>query len=363
MVIKERKAMWPDNRTQNLFGIELPIIQAPMAGVAFSDMVIGVSEAGGLGSLACALLTPEQIVQEVNTIRQQTSRPINLNFFCHQPPKTDVEREGVWRGVLEHYFTELGLDPAAIPSSSGRAAFDSATCDLVVELRPNVVSFHFGLPEKTLVARVKATGAKILSSATTVEEARWLEAQGCDAIIAQGVEAGGHRGMFLTDDISTQTETLSLVPQVVDAVKLPVIAAGGIADAQGIAAAFALGAAAVQIGTAYLLSPEARISVLYRQALKNKKNQTALTNVFTGRPARAIVNRMVREIGPISKLAPGFPLAGRFSTLLRVATETKGVTDFTPMWSGQSAYLARELPAKEITQQLASETLARLNSR
>ena len=311
--------MLPDNRIQNLFGIELPIIQAPMAGVAFSEMVIGVSEAGGLGSLACALLTPDQIIEEVKVIRQQTARPINLNFFCHEPPKADAEREAAWQRVLQPYFVELGLDPTALPAVPARAAFDSAMCDLVAELRPEVVSFHFGLPEKSLVTRVKATGAKILSSATTVEEARWLEAEGCDAIVAQGIEAGGHRGMFLTDDISTQVGTFSLVPQVADSVKVPVIAAGGIADARGIAAAFALGAAAVQIGTAYLLCPEARIGPLYREALRNHGNQTAVTNVFTGRAARAISNRMVREIGPMSKLAPDFPLAGRFSAPLRAA--------------------------------------------
>jgi len=355
--------MWPDKRIQNLFGIELPIIQAPMAGVAFFEMAVGVSEAGGLGSLACALLTPEQIVQEIKTIRQQTLRPINLNFFCHQQPKADDEREAAWRHILEPYFIELGLDPAALPSVPGRAAFDSAMCDLLTELRPNVVSFHFGLPEKTLVARVKATGAKILSTATTVEEARWLESEGCDAFIAQGSEAGGHRGMFLTDDISTQIGTLSLVPQVVDSVKVPVIAAGGIADARGIAAAFTLGAAGVQVGTAYLLSPEARMNTLYREALRNEENQTVLTNVFTGRPARAIANRMIRETGPMSKLAPDFPLAGRFSAPLRAASEAKGSADFTPMWSGQSARLARALPAREITERLASETLTRLSSR
>jgi len=352
--------MWPDNRIQNLFGIELPIIQAPMADVAFSEMVIGVSEAGGLGSLACALLTTDQIIDEVKIIRQQTSRPINLNFFCHHPPKVDAEREAAWRSVLEHYFIELGLDSTAVPSVGGRPAFDSAMCDLIAELRPEVVSFQFGLPEKSLVARVKATGAKILSSATTIEEARWLEAEGCDAIVAQGIEAGGHRGMFLTDDISTQIGILSLVPQVVDSVKVPVIAAGGIADARGVAAAFALGAAAVQIGTAYLLCPEARIGQLYREALRNQGNQTAVTNVFTGRAARAISNRMVREIGAMSKLAPDFPLAGRFSAPLRAASEAKELTDFTPMWSGQSARLARELSAKELTQRLAEGTIAKL---
>lgn len=354
--------MWPDDRIQSLFGIELPIIQAPMAGVAFADMAIGVSEAGGLGSLACALLTTDQITEEVKIIRQQTSRPINLNFFCHQPPQADAEREAAWRRVLESYFVELGLDLTSVPSVSGRGGFDSAMCDLVAELKANVISFHFGLPEKKLLARVKATGVKILSSATTVEEARWLEAEGCDAIVAQGFEAGGHRGMFLTEDISTQIGTLSLVPQVVDSVKVPVIAAGGIADGRGIAAAFALGAAAAQLGTAYLLSPEARISPLYRQGLRNQGDPTVLTNVFTGRPARAIATRMVRETGPMSKLVPDFPRAAAFSAPLRVASEAKGATDFTPVWSGQSVRLvARELPAKEITQQLAAEALARLS--
>jgi nitronate monooxygenase len=353
-------AIWPDNRIQNLFGIELPIIQAPMAGVAFSEMVIGVSQAGGLGSLACALLTADQIMEEVKVIRQQTAWPTNLNFFCHEPPKVDGERGAAWQRALQPYFIELGLDPTALPSVPARANFDSTTCDLVAELRPNVVSFQFGLPEKSLVARVKATGAKILSTATTVEEAQWLEAEGCDAIVAQGIEAGGHRGMFLTDDISTQIGTLSLVPQVVDAVRVPVIAAGGIADARGIAAAFALGAAAVQIGTAYLLCPEAKIGPLYREVLRNDGNQTAVTNVFTGRAARAVSNRMVREIGPMSKLAPDFPLAGGFSAPLRAASEAKGATDFTPMWSGQSAPLKRELSAKELTQRFAEETVAKL---
>ena len=354
--------MWPDYRIQSLFDIELPIVQAPMAGVAFSDMAIGVSEAGGLGSLGCALLTTDQITEEVKIIRQQTSRPINLNFFCHQPPEADAKREAAWRRVVEPYFFELGLDPTSVPSGSARGGFDSAMCDLVAELKPNVVSFHFGLPDMKLLDRIRVTGAKILSSATTVEEARWLEAEGCDAIVAQGFEAGGHRGMFLTDDISTQIGTLSLVPQVVDSVKVPVIAAGGIADARGIAAAFTLGAAGVQLGTVYLLSPEARISPLYRQGLRNEENQTVLTNVFTGRPARAIATRMVRETGPMSKLVPDFPLATGFSAPLRVVSEAKGADDFTPIWSGQSVRLARELPAKEITQRLAAETLARLSS-
>src|SRR5580698_7455701 len=268
---------WHDRRVLDLLGIDRPIVLAPMAGAALSELAIAVAEAGGLGSLACAMLNPGQIRAQLSIIRQRTSRPINLNFFCHQPPEPDPAREKAWRERLAGYYVELGLDPEAPAPSSTRMPFDAAMCDVVVELKPEVVSFHFGLPDRKLLARVRHTGAKILSSATTVDEARWLEQEGCDAIIAQGYEAGGHRGMFLTQDISTQVGTMALVPQVVDAVKVPVIAAGGIADARGIVAALALGASAVQIGTAYLHCPEAQISPLYRQALKGTRdNETAI---------------------------------------------------------------------------------------
>jgi nitronate monooxygenase len=353
--------MWPDNRILDLFGIEVPIIQAPMAGSAFSDMVVAVSQAGGLGSLACALFSVEQTRKELEVIRRKTSRPINANFFCHQPPRDDRAREKSWRQRLDAYFAELGLDSNTPFPNVNRAPFDDKMCDLVMEFHPEVVSFHFGLPDKKLLLRVRATGAKILSSATTVVEARWLEEEGCDAIVAQGYEAGGHRGMFLTQDVSTQVGTMALVPQLADAVKVPVIAAGGIADARGIAAAFALGASAVQIGTAYLHCPEAQISPIYRQALKNAKDhETAITNVFTGRPARGIVNRLVREVGPMSDVAPEFPLAAAALAPLRAKSESAGSTDFTPLWSGQAARLNRELPATELTKQLAAETLERL---
>jgi nitronate monooxygenase len=352
---------WPDHRALDLLGIQVPIIQAPMAGANQSDMAVAVSQAGGLGSLPCATLSADQLRAELETIRRQTSCPINVNFFCHQPPEINPERELAWRKRLASYYTELGLDPKMPLKSSSRTPFDSAMCDVVEQYRPEVVSFHFGLPEKRLLTRVKATGAKILSSATTVDEARWLENEGCDAIIAQGYEAGGHRAMFLSEDISTQVGTMALVPQVADAVKLPVIAAGGIADARGIAAAFALGASAVQIGTAYLLCPEAKIGPVYRRALKNvKDNQTALTNVFSGRPARGIVNRIVREVGPMSDLAPQFPLAASAIAPLRASSEAAGSDDLAQMWSGQAAHLSRELPAGELTRRLAAETIERL---
>jgi nitronate monooxygenase len=352
-----------DVRLRELLGITLPIIQAPMAGAAFADMVVAVSEVGGLGSLACALLTPAQMREEISLIRKQTLQSVNLNFFCHQSPSSQAEAEARWKRRLEIYYQELAVDPLEATPSPDRAPFDATACEVIEEFSPEVVSFHFGLPEKALVDRVKATGAKILSSATTVAEACWLEERGCDAIIAQGFEAGGHRGMFLDKDVSTQVGTMALVPQIADAVNVPVIAAGGIADARGIVAAFALGASAVQLGTAYLFCPEARISPLHRQMLRcSREDQTALTNVFTGRPARSIVNRLMREVGPISAEAPDFPLAARAVMPLRRQSEAKGSGDFIPLWSGQAARLCPELPAGELTRKLAADARERLGS-
>jgi nitronate monooxygenase len=303
----------------------------------------------------------EQARRELETIRRKTSRPINVNFFCHQQARADPAREMNWRRRLEAYYVQMGLNDNTVVLNSNRSPFDDTMCDLVLEFHPEVVSFHFGLPDRTPLARVRRTGAKIISSATSVDEARWLEDQGCDAIVAQGYEAGGHRGMFLTQDVSTQVGTMALVPQVVDAVRVPVIAAGGIADARGILAAFALGAAAVQIGTAYLYCPEAQISPLYRQAVQDTKdNETAITNVFTGRPARGIVNRLVREVGPMSDVAPEFSLAAAAVAPLRAKSEVAGSADFTQLWSGQAARLSRKLPAEELTKQLAAETLEKL---
>jgi nitronate monooxygenase len=362
--------MWPDRRILDLFHIDLPIIQAPMAGPCFADMVIAVAEAGGLGSLPTATMTPDQSRAELQKIRRATTRPINLNFFCHAAPAVDPARAAAWRARLEPYYRELGIDPAAPIPAATRAPFDDALCRLVEDEKPEIVSFHFGLPEPALLARVRAAGAVVVSSATSVDEAVWLEAHGCDAIIAQGAEAGGHRGIFLPlggdplVECATQAGTMALVPQVVDAVKLPVIAAGGIADARGIVAAFALGAAAVQLGTAYLFCPEARVSAPHRAALRRARdNATALTNIFTGRPARGLVNRAMRELGPISAEAPAFPLAGNALAPLKARAEAQGSGDFGSLWSGQAARLGRELPAGELTRALAAETLARLAPR
>jgi nitronate monooxygenase len=355
--------MWPDTRIQELVGIELPIIQAPMAGANLAEMAIAVAEAGGLGSLPCALLTPDRLRQEFGAIRNRSRRPVNVNFFCHRPPEPDPAREMAWRQELARYYVELGLDPDAPVPASNRAPFGDEFCGIVEELRPEIVSFHFGLPDRRLLERVQATGARIVSSATTVCEAKWLEEQGCDAIIAQGAEAGGHRGMFLAEAVDRQVGTMALVPQVVDAVKVPVIAAGGIADGRGIAAALALGAAAVQIGTAYLFCPEATVAGPHREALRTAEAEdTVLTNVFTGRPARGITNRIVREVGPMSPLAPAFPLAGGALAPLRSATEPTGSPDFMSLWAGQAVGLGREASAGELTQTLAQEALARLSS-
>lgn len=350
-------SQWPDTRILDLFAIELPIIQAPMAGANGAAMVIATSNAGGLGSLPAAMLSVEQLREELKLIRQHSQRPLNVNFFCHQPPTADADRDREWKNLLEPYYRELGVDFDAPTPVSNRSPFDNAACEVVEEFRPQVVSFHFGLPEKSLLDRVKATGAKILSSATTVDEAIWLEQHGCDAIIAMGYEAGGHRGMFLSDDLSSQVGTLALVPQIVDAVSVPVIATGGIGDARGIAAAFLLGASAVQLGTAYLFTPEAKVTASHHKALRTaKESETALTNVFTGRPARGILNRVMRELGPISAAAPAFPLAGGALMPLRAKDEA----DFSNLWSGQAVRLGLELPAAELTRLLAAQALAKL---
>ncbi|NVZ22557.1 nitronate monooxygenase [Pseudomonas costantinii] len=348
---------WPDTRILDLLGIEVPIIQAPMAGATTAAMVIAANEAGALGSMPAAALSIEQLHEALITIRQGSTRPINVNFFCHQPPEADEVRDRRWKDLLEPYYRELGADFDAPTPVSNRAPFNEAACQIVEAFRPEVVSFHFGLPEKSLLDRVKATGAKVLSSATTVEEAIWLEKNGCDAIIAMGIEAGGHRGMFLTDELNSQIGLMALVPQIVDAVRVPVIAAGGIGDSRGIVAAFALGASAVQIGTAYLFTPEATISASHHHALRHAQaSETALTNLFTGRPARGIVNRVMRELGAINPAAPAFPRSGGALMPLKAKDEA----GFSNLWSGQALRLGKDIPTYDLTRQLAEQALAKL---
>ncbi|MFN3359243.1 MAG: NAD(P)H-dependent flavin oxidoreductase [Pseudomonas sp.] len=348
---------WPDTRILDLLGIEVPIIQAPMAVGTTTAMVIAASQAGALGSMPAAALSTEQLREALATIHQACTGPINVNFFCHQPPQVDEARDQRWKALLEPYYQQLGADFTAPTPVTDRAPFNDAACQVVEAFRPEVVSFHFGLPEQSLLDRVKATGAKVLSSATTVEEAIWLEQHGCDAIIAMGSEAGGHRGLFLSDDLNTQIGLFALLPQVVDAVKVPVIAAGGIGDARGIVAAFALGASAVQIGTAYLFTPEANVTAAHHYALRHAQaSETALTNLFTGRPARGIVNRVMRELGPINPAAPAFPRAGGALVPLKAKDEA----GFSNLWSGQALRLGKDITAYDLTRELAEQALARL---
>jgi nitronate monooxygenase len=336
-----------------LLGTQLPIIQAPMAGVQGSALAVVVCQAGGLGSLPCAMLSPAAMRDELAAIQGQTDRPFNVNFFCHAVPAASEPADAAWRSALSPYYREFGLDIGSIASGPGRAPFSEEAADVLDSIRPAVVSFHFGLPSAALLARVRGWGSKILASATTVEEARWLERQGVDVVIAQGLEAGGHRGIFLSEDLSTQVGTFALLPQIVRAVRCPVIAAGGIADAKGVTAAMALGAAAVQVGTAYLLCPEATTSTLHRAALKSERAEhTALTNLFTGRPARGIMNRLMRELGPMSALAPAFPLAAAAIAPLRGKAESQGSAEFSPLWSGQNASGCREIGAGRLTREL-----------
>ncbi len=345
-----------------LLGTLWPIIQAPMAGVQGSAMAVAVSDAGGLGSLPCAMLTLDALRAELQAITAQTTRPYNVNFFCHTTPAHDAAKEAAWHAALAPYYAEHGIDPAAIPSGAGRAPFSHEAADVLEAFKPPVVSFHFGLPAADLLARVKAWGAVVLSSATTVAEARWLEAHGADAIIAQGLEAGGHRAIFLPQhitgdwafDLRSQQGTLALLPQIVAAVQCPVIAAGGIADATGVRAAMALGAAGVQVGTAYMLCPEATTSAVHRAALQNAlqsdaAQHTALTTLFTGRPARGIVNRLMRELGPLHQAAPPFPTATAAIAPLRAAAEKQGLGDFSPLWSGQNVSGCKAVSAAQMT--------------
>lgn len=335
-------------------GSPLPLIQAPMAGSQGSALAIAVCEAGGLGSLPCAMLGAEAIRREVAAIRTATTRPFNLNFFCHTPPVPDAAREAAWRSKLAPYYVEFGIDPAGIGAGPARHPFSAESAELVEALRPAVVSFHFGLPVPDLLARVKASGAVVLSSATTVAEGLWLQERGADAVIAQGLEAGGHRGHFLSEDLSEQSGLFALLPQLVRALRIPVIAAGGIADASGVKAAMALGAAAVQIGSAYLLCPEASTSAVHRAALQSEDaRHTALTNLFSGRPARGIVNRLMRELGPLDATAPEFPLAAAAVAPLRAKSEALGRGDFSPLWAGQNVQGCRPRPAADLTRALA----------
>lgn len=330
-------------------GMRYPIIQAPMAGVQGSELALAVTGAGGLGSLPAAMLTPTDLHSELVRLAQRDPGPFNINFFCHQQREPDPVALARWQQRLAPYYAEFGVQPPAVTTAPSRAPFNEEYAAIVAEFRPTVVSFHFGLPAPELLARVKAAGARVFASATTVAEAVWLAQHGADAIIAQGLEAGGHRGHFLSDDLALQQNTLTLLVQILAATDLPVIAAGGIVDGKGIANALAMGASAVQMGTAFLCCHEATTSALHRAILHSPQGQqTALTNLFSGRPARGIVNRLMKELGPLSDLVPHFPYASGALAPLRAAAEKVGDSGFSPLWAGQNVSGCRDLPASEL---------------
>ena len=341
------------------WGLQAPLIQAPMAGAQDHRLAAAVCNAGGLGSLPAAMLTPEALTRQLQDLRRATSGAFNVNFFCHTPPAPDPAAETAWRALLAPYYAQWGLDPKAAPNSPARVPFNHSMADVLEPYRPAAVSFHFGLPAPALLARVKSWGSVVLSSATPLAEAQWLQAQGADAVIAQGLQAGGHRGMFLTDDVATQSDTWDLLDQVVHAVQMPVIAAGGLATAADIARARRQGAAGVQVGTAYLCCDESTTSPVHRTALlADDAPDTALTRLFTGRPARGLINRLMRELGPMHPQAPAFPLATAALAPLRVAAEQQQLSDFTPLWAGQNFRHCRPGPAAELTHALVQGWLA-----
>jgi nitronate monooxygenase len=352
------EAKWPSRELLELLGVTHPIIQAPMSGYVGPALVAAVSNAGALGSLGCGPLPPQAVRDQIEEIRRTSNRPFNLNFFVHKAPRIDARVARRVRERLAVYYDELGVGAVPEPLDP-LPRFDEERLQLILDLRPRVVSFHFGLPPSEMLTRIKHAGCVVLSSATTVAEAKALEAQGADAIIAQGFEAGGHRGTFTSGAGAGLIGTMALVPQVVDAVRVPVIAAGGIADGRGIAAAFALGAAGVQIGTAFLGCPEATVSGHYREALHRAADEdTRLTRVFTGRPARALRNRLIDEMGDAETLE--FPVQlSLMQGLFRANGEASRV-GFPPLWAGQAVPLTRDLPAARLIEAFVAESWDRL---
>jgi len=349
-------ADWTQNALTERLGIRYPIIQAPMAGASTPAMAAAVTRAGGMGSLGVALQSPDATRADCEAIRAATNGAYNINFFVHKDPAPAGEKGAAMRARLKPYYDELGLGevPAAEISSE---PFNEDHLAVVLDAIPPVVSFHFGLPRPDLLKAVKDAGIYTISSATTVAEAKALEAGGIDAVVAQGFEAGGHRGTFDTPYEDGWIGTMALVPQIVDAVSVPVIAAGGIADGRGIAAALALGAQAAQVGTAFLPCPESMIPDVHRKALAEASgDQTRLTSAFSGRPARGLENRYMRETGGQEDSFPDFPILNTLTGPLRKGSAAAASPDFVSLWAGQAAGIHRVLPAGDLLEALAAET-------
>lgn len=338
--------------TNSVLKTELAIIQAPMAGVQNAKLAVAVCEAGGLGSLPCAMLSAELLKSELDYLSQHTDKPYNLNFFCHQTPDYTLAQQTAWHNLLTPYFDEFAVDVSQFTRNASRQPINQQIIDIIAPYTPAAVSFHFGLPSREIVSQIKAWGGTVLSSATTLDEARWLQANGADAVIAQGIEAGGHRGHFLSMDLSLQPTTAQLVRECVE-LDIPVIAAGGICTAEDVAQYQALGVAAVQVGSAYLLCEEATTSALHREVLKTvAPDSTELTTLFSGRPARGISNRVMQELGVMPEQAPPFPYASIAMTALRAKAEAKGDSGFSPLWCGERFIVREGINAQQITRLL-----------
>jgi nitronate monooxygenase len=338
-------------------GLTHPILQAPMAGGGDTpDLVAAVSNAGAFGSIGATYLTPEQIRSTAAEVRARTSRPFGINFFAPQPPAKPQEKPETMLARLAPYFAELNLPAPSLPKTTAILFNDQLAAAL--ESGAACFSFTFGELPATAVSAIKARNMFLIGTATTVEEAIALEKSGADAIVAQGSEAGGHRGTFGGDFAAGMVGGISLVPQVVDAVHVPVIAAGGIMDGRGIVAALALGASAVQMGTAFLVCHESGVPEAYKEAiLTAREDQTRITRAFSGRPARGIENRFMTEVefnNSDDAILP-FPLQNALTRPLRTAAAKQGRAEFLSLWAGQGVRLARRQSAAELIARLAKE--------
>jgi nitronate monooxygenase len=345
---------WPRSGLLDLLGIAHPIIQAPMGQHAGPALVAAVCNAGALGSLGCGTMSIDSARRRIAQVRHASARPFNLNFFAHSAPLIDTETADLVRARLAFYYGLLGLGAVPRPTDP-LPRFDEKRLQLILTTRPRAVSFHYGIPPAAMVAQIRRAGCVVIGSATTVAEAKALEQHGVDAVIAQGIEAGGPRGTFTRGDGAGLIGTMALVPQVADAVRVPVIAAGGIADGRAIAAAFALGASGVQIGTAFLGCQEAVVSAPYRDALRQATDDdTRLTRVFTGQQARTLRNRMTDELADAEVI--DFPAQLSLTRALAKACNDRGRTDFLPLWAGQAVPLLRSLPAAALIEALVAES-------
>lgn len=342
-------------------GIKIPVVQAPMAGTATPELAAAVSSAGALGSLGLASSTVDEARQAIRHTRELTSAPFNANFFCHRPARPDPTRETVWLRYLAPLFAEFDAEPPkALAAPYPSFLENTAMQDMVLEERPAIVSFHFGVPPADVITRYKEAGIVLMATATKLSEAQAIEEAGLDFVVAQGWEAGGHRGVFIPDDHDRELTTMSLLTLLGQRCKLPIIAAGGIMDGAGIRAVRRLGACAAQMGTAFVACPESAASDAYRQALISRDAlHTQFTATVSGRPARIIKGRIHKEIDtPGRPILPDFPICySAAKALQRVAAE-KGNHDFASHWAGQGAPLSRSMPAAELVRVLMEEMLA-----